>query len=113
MIEQSEFGAIQIDGKIYTTDIIIYPDGRVSDHWWRRHGHRLAFEDMDTLIASEPDIIVIGSGVSGRMLPEPGLEKILADRGIELVLAPTGDAVSHFNRLQSSHKTGAGLHLTC
>jgi hypothetical protein len=113
MIEQSEFGTIQIDGKIYTTDIILYPDGRVSDHWWRRHGHRLAFEDIETLITSEPEIIVIGTGVYGRMLPEPGLEKTLTDRGIELVLAPTGEAVSHFNRLQSSRKIGAGFHLTC
>ena len=37
MIEKNEFGAIRVDGKTYTTDIIIYPDGRVSDNWWRKH----------------------------------------------------------------------------
>lgn len=113
MIEKNEFGSIQIDGKIYTTDILIYPDGRVTASWWRRHGHRLALEDMEALLASDPAVIVIGTGVYGRMLPEPGLEKNLTDRGIELVLAPTDEAVSHFNRLRSSRKIGAGFHLTC
>lgn len=113
MIEQSAFGSIQIEGKNYTTDIIIYPDGRVSDNWWRRHGHLLRLEDIENLILAKPDVIVIGTGVYGRMLPESGLEKSVTDRGIELVLAPTGDAVSRFNRLQSSRKTGAGFHLTC
>ena len=113
MIEKSAFGSIQIDGKLYTTDIVIYPDGRVSENWWRRHGHRLSLEDIENLILAKPDVIVIGTGVYGRMLPAPGLEKTLSDRGIELVLAPTGEAVSHFNRLQSSRKTGAGFHLTC
>jgi len=113
MIEKNEFGSIQIDGKIYTTDILVYPDGRVSDHWWRRHGHRLAVEDLDALIAATPEIIIIGTGVYGRMLPEPGLEQKMTDQGIELVLAPTDEAVSHFNRLQSSRRTGAGFHLTC
>jgi len=47
------------------------------------------------------------------MLPEPGLEQKMTDQGIELVLAPTDEAVSHFNRLQSSRRTGAGFHLTC
>lgn len=113
MIEKSAFGSIQIDGKMYTTDIIIYPDGRVSENWWRRHGHRLRLEDIDNLILAKPDVIVIGTGVYGRMLPDPSLEKELSDQGIELVLAPTDEAVSRFNRLRPSRRTGAGFHLTC
>ena len=113
MIENSAFGSIQIGGQIYTTDILIYPDGRVADQWWRRHGHRLAFEDLEPLLASEPDVIVIGAGVHGRVQAEPGLEKALQQRGIELVMNPTGEAVDHYNRLHSTRKTGAGFHLTC
>lgn len=113
MIEKSAFGSIQIDGKTYTTDLLIYPDGRVSDNWWRRHGHRLTFADIEKLIAAKPDVIVVGTGVYGRMLPEPGLEETLRKQGIELVLCATGEATGHFNRLRSSCKTGAGFHLTC
>ena len=113
MIDHSAFGSIQIGGRIYTTDILIYPDGRVADQWWRRHGHRLAYEDLASLLASGPDVIVIGAGVQGRMQPEPGLEKALQARGIELVMDTTGEAVNHFNRLHGTRKTGAGFHLTC
>ncbi len=113
MIEKSEFGSIQVDGKRYTTDIIIFPDGRVSDNWWRKHGHRLSLADIEGLIAAEPEMIVIGSGVYGRMLPETGLEEALRERGIELVMDATGEAITRFNALQSTRRIGGGFHLTC
>ena len=113
MIENSDFGSIQIDGKTYTTDIIIYPDGRITDNWWRRHGHRLSLNDIEALVSADPEVIVIGTGVYGRMLPEPGLKKKLSQLGIELVLGATTEAVSHFNRLRSTRRVGAGFHLTC
>ena len=113
MIESSTFGSIKINGKTYTTDVLIYPDGRVADGWWRQHGHRLSLEDLEDLLAAEPDIIVIGAGVYGRMQPEPGLEKALQHRGVELVMDATGQAVDRFNALRSRQRTAAGFHLTC
>ena len=113
MIEKSAFGSIQIKGKRFTTDILIYPDGRIVANWWRRHGHQLAFEDLEHLVSTEPEVIVIGTGVYGRMQPEPGLETALKTRGITLLMDVTAEAVAHFNRLRSSRKTGAGFHLTC
>lgn len=113
MIEKTIFGSIQIDGKTYTTDVLIYPDGRVVDRWWRRHGHRLALEDLEDLLSAEPDIIVIGAGVYGRVQPEPGLNKALQQRGVQLVMDPTAEAADRFNDLYAEHKTAAGFHLTC
>ena len=113
MIEKSAFGSIQIDGRTYTTDILVYPDGRVVDNWWRRHGHRLALEDLEALLAVEPDVIVIGAGVYGRVQPEPELGKALRQRGVELVMEPTAEAVTRFNDLLSRRKAAAGFHLTC
>ena len=113
MIEKSDFGSIQIDGKRYTTDVIIYPDGHVSDNWWRKHGHRLSLADIEDLIATEPEMIVIGSGVYGRMLPESGLEAALNARGIGLIIDATGKAIAQFNHLCAKHRIGGGFHLTC
>ena len=113
MIEKNAFGSIQIDGTTYTNDVLIYPDGRVDEGWWRRHGHRLALEDLEALLAAAPDIIVIGAGVYGRMQAEPGLERALQKRGVELVMDATGQAVERFNELRSRNKTAAGFHLTC
>jgi hypothetical protein len=113
MIEKSAFGSIQIHGKRYTTDILIYPDGRIAENWWRRHGHQLAFEDLEKLVSMKPELIVIGTGVYGRMQPEPGLEKALKAHGITLLMDVTAEAVAHFNRLHAARQTGAGFHLTC
>ena len=82
-------------------------------YWWRRHGHQLMLEDMVSLLEAEPEVIVIGTGVYGRMLPAPGLEQALSERGIELVMVPTGEAISRFNDLHASRRTGGGFHLTC
>ena len=113
MYGKNDLGSIRVDGKTYTTDIIIYPDGRVSDNWWRKHGHRLSLSDIEDLIAAEPEMIVIGTGVYGRMLPEDGLEEALRAKGIELVMDATGKAVNRFNHLHAARRIGGGFHLTC
>ncbi len=113
MISTSSFGSIQVSGEKYTTDILIYPDGRVADNWWRQHGHRLTLADLAPLLAAQPEIIVIGTGVYGRLVPEPGLTSALKARGIDLVADRTDRAAARFNALQASHRTAAGFHLTC
>lgn len=113
MIDGHAFGSITIQGQTYSTDVQIFPDGRVADGWWRKHGHRLTLRDMDALLASKPKVIVVGTGVHGRMLPEPGLEAAIRIMGIDLVLAPNAQAVRHFNRLAGKHPTAACFHLTC
>ena len=45
LIESYSFGKISINGKIYHSDVIIFPD-RVYDSWWRKEGHILHLEDL-------------------------------------------------------------------
>jgi hypothetical protein len=45
MITSYDFGHIIIDGKRYTSDLIVFPD-RVKVGWWRKEGHRLQLEDL-------------------------------------------------------------------
>ena len=112
-IETSSFGLIVIDGKTYRSDLTIYPDGRVDDSWWRKSGHRLAIEDMEGLLDSAPEIIIVGTGVNGLLKPMPGLAHMLAEKGIELVPLPNSEAVAHFNELSGVRRVGACFHLTC
>ena len=113
MIDTFEFGTITIRGQTYTTDVLIFPDGRVADGWWRKHGHRLSKRDLDTLLTNQPEVIVVGAGIHGRMLPETGLQEAIRDLGIELIIAPNDQAVPHFNRLVASRRIAGGFHLTC
>ncbi|WP_054034301.1 Mth938-like domain-containing protein [Desulfatitalea tepidiphila] len=114
MIESCAFGTMTIGGQEYTSDLMIFPDGRVKDNWWRPFGHRLALEDMAPLIAVAPGVIVAGMGIYGRMHAVPDLEAMLAEKGIDLVTDRTEAAVRIFNDLRRRRGDVAGcFHLTC
>jgi hypothetical protein len=112
-IEAYSFGWMIIDGKKYTSDLLIYPDGRVEDTWYRKKGHALSTDDIAELIKAGPEIIVAGTGASGLMKPEKGFEKRLGQKGIHFIPLPTIEAVEHYNRLSLEKPVGACFHLTC
>ncbi len=112
-IETSSFGLIVIDGRQYTSDLIIYPDGHVKDSWWRKSGHRLSIDDIGELVESEPEVIIVGTGVNGLMEPDMGLGELLSEKGIELVPLPNQEAMETFNKLSSEKRVGGCFHLTC
>jgi hypothetical protein len=113
MIEKTSFGSITVEGATYTSDLLLFPDGRVADAWRRSSGHRLHMEDIEILVAAAPEVIVAGCGVFGRMKPEPGLAPALAEKGIEFHAASNAKAVKIYNEQAAKHKTGACFHLTC
>ena len=112
-IERYTFGHICVDGHEYDADIIIFPD-HVQEGWWRRQGHHLAKEDLETVIAKTPQLLVVGTGYYGRMeVPEETVATLRA-AGIEVRVSKTSDAVAEFNRLQRNYaRIVAALHLTC
>lgn len=112
-IDSFAFGRMVVDGRRYGSDLRIFPDGRVAEDWWRRQGHGLVMEDIDDLVAAAPEVIVIGTGVHGRLRPDPALAGQLSERGIELTAAPNAEAVATFNRLSGRRRLAAGFHLTC
>ena len=113
MIESYAFGSIVVDGRKFTSDLIIYPDGRIEASWWRKSGHRLASDDIHKLINSKPEVIIAGTGSSGLMKPEKELEKALQQKGIQLIAAPSKKAIKMYNDLSSKKNVGACFHLTC
>jgi hypothetical protein len=114
MINTCAFGSMVIDGKRYTSDLIIFPDGGVKDSWWRKKGHRLTIDDIKGLIETRPEVIVAGTGDSGLMRPEKILEKYLLQEGIEFKHASNLEAVEIYNDLILKKKrVGACFHLTC
>ena len=114
MIESTHFGAMTIDGRTYTSDLFIYPDGRIEDGWWRRQGHVMAVDDILLLVDAAPELIIVGTGTSGRMRPEKNVAPFLSERGIAWIAEPTNKAVARYNReIGAGVKVGACFHLTC
>ena len=113
MIEAYSFGWMIIDGNRYTSDLLIYPDGRVEDTWYRKRGHDLSREDISKLIQAGPEIIIAGTGASGLMKPEKGLEEWLDQKGIRFIPLPSMEAMERYNSLSLKKPVGACFHLTC
>jgi hypothetical protein len=112
MIEEYDFGRIIIDGKVYTQDVIIYPD-RVEGGWWRREGHELSVADIGGILREKPEVLVVGTGNAGLMQVLDEVRTLLSSRGIKLIEKPTKEACKVFNELSEKTRVIAALHLTC
>ncbi len=111
-IDSYSFGRIVIDGKTYTSDVIIYP-GRVDASWWRKEGHLLHLADLGEALRAKPDVLVIGTGAAGVMrVPRETVDRI-AGQGIEVKVERTSKAVGLYNGLQGARTVIAALHITC
>ena len=113
-ISSYEFGRIVIGSAAYSSDVIIHP-GRVEDNWWRKSGHSLVPEDLESVWPSRPQCLVVGTGCHGRMNVPEETRSFIAAKGIAFHAAPTGEAVELFNRLaaEGKERVVAALHLTC
>lgn len=113
MIEHYSFGQIIVNGKKYTSDLIIYPD-KVFSNWWRKEGHKLHYEDIIDVIRYKPEILIIGTGAMGVMKVPRDLIDRIEKIGIKVIVKKTREACEEFNKLiKEGRKVVAALHLTC
>lgn len=112
-VDSYEFGRIVINGEEYRNDIIVLRDELITD-WWRKESHSLHPEDLEQLLERDFNVLVVGTGNSGRMkVPDKVLE-FLEEKGIEIVVLETSKAVKEFNILLKNNENPAGaFHLTC
>jgi hypothetical protein len=113
MIESYEFGEMIIDGRRYTSDLIVYPN-RVDDSWWRKTSHELGVEDLvGDIMKEKPDTVVIGKGYYGYMKVLPETKNFFESKGTKLIEQDTGKAFKTFNELSKKEKVIGLFHLTC
>jgi len=112
IIDSYRFGLIVVNGKSYTSDVIIFPDG-VRENWRRKAGHTLHFDDLSEALTEKPEVLVVGTGASGVMKVLPEVRLNLEAQGIRLIAQPTRKACDIYNQLCQSQKVIATLHLTC
>jgi hypothetical protein len=112
-IDSYQFGEIVIDGVSYTSDCLILGDS-VQANWWRKQGHILSAEDLESVITARPSILVVGCGASGFMKVPENTRQVLQQYNIKLEAIDTYKAVERFNELtQTGVNVAAALHLTC
>ncbi len=112
-IDSYEFGQIVVDGNSFTKDIIILANS-VQSNWWRKQGHTLSTEDLQTVFANKPSVLIVGCGASGLMKVPNETKQALQNCEIGLETLDTQKAVQRFNELSlSDANVAAALHLTC
>jgi hypothetical protein len=111
-VDSYTFGRIVVNGKTYTHDVIIAPDGTVLK-WWRKKGHELSLDDLKDILDREVEVLVIGTGSSGVMKVPGEVVKGLEAKGIEVTVEKTKAACDVFNRLSGKAGVWAAFHLTC
>jgi len=113
MIDSYDFGRIVIDGKQYTSDLIIFPN-RVLSGWWRKEGHLLHINDLDEVVKEKAGVLIIGTGHSGLMKVPTETQEFIKGKGFELIIQPTEEACKTYNSLvKSGKRVLAAIHLTC
>ena len=110
-LEGYEFGRVIVDGEEQTRDVIVLP-GRVVSNWWRNDGHSLVLDDLDDVLDELPERLVVGTGHDGRMRPDPAAIQELRERGVEVEVLRTPEAVRRYGELNPA-AAAAALHLTC
>ena len=112
MIESYDFGQIVINGKRYTSDLIIFLD-HIKDSWWRREGHHLSMDDLKEVVQAKPEVLIVGTGFHGFMNVPNEVKEYFVTKKIELIVENTKDACKTYNRLAKSKRVVAAFHLTC
>jgi hypothetical protein len=111
-INDYRFGKITINGQLYDKDLIIFSD-RILPNWWREHGHSLVMADLNEAIAVKPEVLIIGTGMYGRMKIQDNILQNLQSLDIEVITVRTEKACQIYNQKQAESNLIAALHLTC
>jgi len=99
MIEEYKFGIITIDGKNYDRDVQTDWNGEVLE-WCKKDSHLVTAEDVRGAVDKNPESIVIGTGEEGMAVVSEEAKIFIREKGIELLVDKTEEAVKTFNILK-------------
>lgn len=116
-IDQTEFGSITIAGVKYAHDVLIRADGRVEKRKKKLSkeiygtSHVISLAEAEYLYEDGIRQIIIASGQSGMVTLSAEAARFFAQRGCEVKLLPTPDAIAYWNEKEG---LAIGLfHVTC
>jgi hypothetical protein len=120
MIEEYNFGYIIIDGKKYTSDVEVRWTGEVLA-WEFQERHLIGIKEVERAIRQNPKTIIIGTGKSGMADVIEQAKDFIKEKGIELIIDKTEEAVRTFNIIKEESLVEEGkqcrviglFHITC
>jgi hypothetical protein len=117
-INSTEFGSITINDKKYDQVLIIGNKAVERDYDRLKElfgtSHKIGDWEVTELLKEYPDIILFGIGQDGALEVGEDIIKTIKEKGIELIIEKTPQAIVIFNeKVQSGKKINALIHTTC
>lgn len=111
-IDSTEFGSITIEGKRYSHDVVVSYKGKIEKGWLQTR-HLINEKEFLEFLKEDPEVIVIGNGQYGACEVSNNFKKLAEDKGIEVIISKTPEAIEKFNELVKAKKVVAYFHTTC
>ncbi len=101
-------GWVRVGAQEYRENVVVTPENLVAG--WARDGFEgLAETDLRELLASNPEVVLLGTGSAIRF-PRPALARVLADAQVGLEVMDTAAACRTYNILAAEgRRVAAGL----
>ena len=114
-VDSFSFGSIVIEGKQYSRDVLIFPDGTVRPRpggFWRFGSHAIKKEEIDRLAQVGADEIIVGTGIDPIARLTPDAESWANEAKLNLIVLASLEAVERFNRLvEEGKRVSALIHI--
>ena len=111
-IQSYKFGELKIDGTVYENDLII-TEKSIQENWQRKSSHILHSDDLATILAHEPEHVIIGTGLLGLMKVSVEAKKKLREQNIKIKVLKTKRAIKSYKSLKNKENVILALHITC
>ena len=110
-VDDIAFAKLVSGGKVYRTTCLVYRD-KVDSRWWRKTGTAFSPEDFEEMIATRPEIVILGLGFMNRVTVLPETVARFKDEGITCEVLDSVPAMERYNILFDSGKAVVGaFHL--
>lgn len=115
-IIQLDWGLIEVEGFGTFKDVKIFPGGARRWKWTEtgtEHSPGVQFTDVEELLDHGADVVVLTTGVYGRLKVQDATLKELSERGISVHVLKTKEAKQLYNQLCEDQAVGGLFHTTC
>ncbi len=116
-IDETSFGSVTIEGKVFTHDIIIRLDGMIKKRKKKLSksvygtSHIISLDEAKHVFEKGAKGIIIGSGQSGLVNLSDEASKYFKKKKCAVELLPTKEAVTRWNEAGKNHI--GFFHVTC
>lgn len=100
---------VVVNEHVLTASFLMTPDS-LEEHWRPRSADELRPEDFETVLALDPELIVLGTGARQRFPPAVAMAACLS-RGVGLEVMDSAAACRTFNVLASEGRRVVGAFL--